>query len=106
MFCENPKNLVCNENSVQLNFSASKMEFLVTYQARKRIIQAEPRYLAEECGVAFDLLTQFRMEVWNDEWDSWVDYNAKDVPKKPKIRMVDVIGSQYIVVEESTNSVR
>ena len=78
----------------------------MTYQARKRIIQAEPRYLAEVCGVAFDLLTQFRMEVWNDEWDSWVDYNAKDVPKKPKIRIVDVIGSECFVLEESTISVR
>ena len=77
----------------------------MTYKERRRVLRANQRDLAETCAVAFNVLTPFRLEVWNDEWSSWVVFGEGEVPKKPKIRMIDELpSSPFIVLEESTLS--
>ena len=76
-------------NDMTFIFSATT-SFLVQYQERKRVVTARPRDLPEACGVAFNLLTNFTLEVWNTDWDSWIVFCPdQQLPNKPKVRIVE-----------------
>ena len=82
--------------------SPGMMEFLVEGpEKRRRIVRAKPKELAEACGVAFNTLEPFSLEIWSPAWDCWVAFSAEEeIPPKPRIRMVGAECQPFVVFDK------
>ena len=57
---------------------------------RKRLVKAKPSDLREACDVTFDLSSKCSLELWNADWQTWVEFcPSEEMPKKPIIRIVE-----------------
>ena len=80
--------------------ASEDMEFLVEHNQKRKIVKAKPKELTEACGIAFNVLSPFSLEIWNQGWGEWVTFSPQnDMPSKPRIKMVDSDQQSFVLGE-------
>lgn len=91
--------LICNQLVNQIVFyyfcskvHSSKMPVTchVTYKTIKRIVTGEtPAELASNIRNDFDIV-EFALQIFDNEWDDWVNIRETDIADRQKLRVVQV----------------
>ena len=64
------------------------MEFLVEYTRKKRVIRSSPAMFITSLYQSFKFEdTVWCVEMWNEDWGTWVQFNEDNVPSRPRVRV-------------------